>query len=150
MFNIWRRSQNLKAKFNFYEGHRTNKCNQIKKMEILKNTKVNCYWIKHKYNLVSVRLHSSNKMSSTTTERSPAPLAGTRRRRRARDRRRGNLRAATTGGRAKRTRRLSRACWESCPKTESPRRHRTPRAPAWRREEVRVRTPFFLSWVQHV
>lgn len=84
---------------------------------------------------------SNNKMSSTTTERSlPPPHAG--RRRRGGSDRTGNRRAAMTAARAKRTRRLSRTRWESCPKTESPRRDRTPRAPPWRSAEVRVRTSF--------
>lgn len=87
---------------------------------------------------------SNNKMSSTTTERSLPPPHAERRRRGGSDRT-GNRRAAMTAARAKRTRRLSRTRWESCPKTGSPRRDRTPRAPPWRSAEVRVRTSFRFS-----
>lgn len=91
-------------------------------------------------------LPSNNKMSSTTTGRSRLPRA--ERRRRGGSGRTENQRAASTAGRAKRTRRLSWTRWEICPKTESRRRDRTPRAPLWTSEEVRVRS--FSDSVKHV
>lgn len=85
-------------------------------------------------------------MSSTTTGRSL--LLRAERRRRGGSGRTENQRAASTAGRAKRTRRLSWTRWEICPKTESRRRDRTPRAPLWTSEEVRVRS--FSDSVKHV
>lgn len=73
-------------------------------------------------------------MSSTTTQRSRLLPPVERRRRRGR----GSRKAAMMAARAKRTRRLSRPRWESCPKTERWSWGRTPRTPPWRNVEVSV------------